>query len=68
VLASFAIIDTATHDRAVEIAARIVAAVGDTVEIRPVPDGPDGPDNPRGSATADPAPGPGGDGTAGTGS
>ncbi|MGW1342682.1 YciI family protein [Kribbella sp. NPDC002412] len=42
VLVSYAIVDTATHDRAVEIAARIVEAIGDTVEIRPIPDGPDG--------------------------
>lgn len=44
VLASFSIIDTASHDRAVEIAARIAQAVGDTIEVRPVPDGPDSPD------------------------
>ena len=36
VLASFAILDCASHDRAMEIAARIVAAVGDTVEVRPI--------------------------------
>jgi hypothetical protein len=36
VLASFAVIDCAGHDRAMEIAARIVAAVGDTVEVRPM--------------------------------
>jgi hypothetical protein len=42
VLASYAIVDTASHDRAVEIAARIVEAIGDTVEVRPIPDGPDG--------------------------
>jgi hypothetical protein len=42
VLASFAIVDCASHDRAMEIAARITAAVGDTVEVRPIPDGPPG--------------------------
>ncbi|WP_232660731.1 YciI family protein [Pseudonocardia sp. TRM90224] len=36
VLASFAIVDCATHERAMEIAARIVEAVGDTVEVRPI--------------------------------
>jgi hypothetical protein len=36
VLASFAVIDVASHDRAVEIAARIVAALGEPIEIRPV--------------------------------
>jgi hypothetical protein len=41
VLASFAILDCASHDRAMEIAARIVAAVGDTVEVRPISDGPE---------------------------
>jgi hypothetical protein len=39
VLVSYAIVDCATHERAMEIAARVVAAVGDTVEVRPVPDG-----------------------------
>ncbi len=38
VLASFSIVDCASHDRAVSIAARVVEAIGDTVEIRPVPD------------------------------
>lgn len=41
VLASFSIIDVASHDRAMAIAARIVDAIGDTVEVRPV-GGPDG--------------------------
>ncbi|GAB2680527.1 YciI family protein [Kribbella swartbergensis] len=36
VLASFAVIDCATHDRAVEIAGRVVDALGETVEIRPI--------------------------------
>lgn len=36
VLVSFAIVDCASHDRATEIAARIAAAVGDTIEVRPI--------------------------------
>jgi hypothetical protein len=36
VLASFAIIDVASQERAVEIAARIVAALGEPIEIRPI--------------------------------
>jgi len=36
VLASFAIIDVAGHERALAIAARIVDAIGDTVEVRPI--------------------------------
>ena len=36
VLASFAIIDVGSHDRALAIAARIVDAIGDTVEVRPI--------------------------------
>jgi hypothetical protein len=39
VLASFAIIDCDSHDRAMAIAARIVDAVGDTVEVRPIMQG-----------------------------
>lgn len=39
VLASFSILDCANHDRVLEIAARIVDAVGDTIEVRPIPDG-----------------------------
>lgn len=35
-LVSFSILDCESYDRAVEIAARVVNAVGDTVEIRPV--------------------------------
>lgn len=37
-LASFSILNCDTHDRVMEIAARIVAAVGDTIEVRPIPD------------------------------
>jgi hypothetical protein len=40
VLVSYAILDCASHDRALAIAARIVDAVGDTVEVRPIMDGP----------------------------
>lgn len=40
VLVSFSIVDVESYDRAVAIAARVVDAVGDTVEVRPVPDGP----------------------------
>lgn len=36
VLASYAVIDCSGYDRAVEIACRVVAAIGDTVEIRPI--------------------------------
>ncbi|WP_246633311.1 YciI family protein [Pseudonocardia nigra] len=36
VLASFAILDCVSHDRALAIAARVVDAIGDTVEIRPI--------------------------------
>jgi hypothetical protein len=36
VMASFAVIDVASHDRAVEIAARIVTALGEPIEIRPI--------------------------------
>ncbi|MEQ4207017.1 YciI family protein [Actinopolymorpha sp. B17G11] len=41
VLVSFGIVDVESHDRALEIAARIVDAIGDTVELRPLmaPDG-----------------------------
>jgi hypothetical protein len=42
VLVSFAIIDCASHDRAMAIAARVVEAVGDTVEVRPIMTGPPG--------------------------
>jgi len=38
VLASFAIIDCESYDRAVAIGARITDAVGDTIEIRPIMD------------------------------
>ncbi|MBF6436878.1 YciI family protein [Nocardia cyriacigeorgica] len=36
VLASFAVIDVAGHERAVEITARIVEALGEPIEIRPI--------------------------------
>ena len=36
VLVSFSILDCASHDRAMAIAARVVDAVGDTVEVRPL--------------------------------
>ena len=36
VLASYAVIECSGYDRAVEIARQVVAAVGDTVEIRPI--------------------------------
>lgn len=36
VLASYAVIDCSSYDRAIEIARRLVAAIGDTVEIRPI--------------------------------
>lgn len=36
VLASFAIIDVADRERAVDIAARIVEALGEPIEIRPI--------------------------------
>jgi hypothetical protein len=40
VLVSYAILDCASHERAMEIAARVCDAVGDTVEVRPIPEGP----------------------------
>ncbi|RDI34692.1 YciI family protein [Lentzea flaviverrucosa] len=36
VLASFAVIDVVSHERAVEIVARIVGALGEPIEIRPI--------------------------------
>jgi hypothetical protein len=36
VLASYAVIDCSGYDRAVEIARKVVEAIGDTVEIRPI--------------------------------
>jgi hypothetical protein len=36
VLASFAVIDVASHERAVEIVSRIVEVLGEPVEIRPI--------------------------------
>ncbi|GAA2720738.1 YciI family protein [Actinocorallia aurantiaca] len=36
VLASFAVIDVAGHERAVEIASRIVEVMGEPIEIRPI--------------------------------
>lgn len=44
VLVSFAILDCASHDRAMAIAARVVDAVGDTVEVRPIMGQAPGPD------------------------
>jgi hypothetical protein len=41
VLVSYGIVDCASHERAMEIAARICDAVGDTVEVRPIPSGPE---------------------------
>lgn len=40
-LVSFSILDCESYDRVLEIAARVVDASGDTVEIRPVAEGPD---------------------------
>ncbi len=40
VLASFAIVDVDSHDRAMSIAGRITDAIGDTVEVRPIMEGP----------------------------
>jgi hypothetical protein len=39
VLVSFGIVDVDSHERALEIAGRVVAAIGDTVDVRPLPDG-----------------------------
>ncbi|MFE1168480.1 YciI family protein [Nocardiopsis sp. NPDC058789] len=36
VLASFAVIDVSGHERAVEIASRIVRVLGEPVEVRPI--------------------------------
>lgn len=36
VLASFAVIDVASHERAVEIVARMVDVLGEPIEIRPI--------------------------------
>lgn len=36
VLASFAVIDCASHDRAVEIVSRMVEVLGEPMEIRPI--------------------------------
>jgi hypothetical protein len=38
VLVSFGIVDCASLDRALEVAARVTDAVGDTVEVRPLMD------------------------------
>jgi hypothetical protein len=45
VLASLSILDCASHDRALQIAAQIADAVGDSIEVRPIMAGPptDGP-------------------------
>ncbi|MFF5991536.1 YciI family protein [Prauserella flavalba] len=40
VLVSFAILDCASYDRALQIAARVVDATGDAVEVRPIGEGP----------------------------
>ncbi|MFE3799816.1 hypothetical protein KHQ06_14875 [Nocardia tengchongensis] len=40
VLASFSVVDVDSHDRAMAIAARVADNTGDTVEVRPLPDGP----------------------------
>ena len=40
VLVSYSIVDCASHERAMEIAARVCDAVGDTIEVRPLPEGP----------------------------
>jgi hypothetical protein len=40
VLVSFAIVDCVSHDRAMAIATRIVNAVGNPVEVRPIMSGP----------------------------
>ena len=42
VLASYSIIDVASHDRAMEIATRVCEATGDTIEVRPLPEAPPG--------------------------
>jgi hypothetical protein len=39
VLVSYAILDCASHERVMEIAARVCDAVGDTVEVRPIGSG-----------------------------
>ncbi|MEU0695615.1 YciI family protein [Streptomyces niveus] len=39
VLASFAVIDVADRERAVEIASRIVEVLGEPIEIRPIMSG-----------------------------
>jgi hypothetical protein len=36
VLASYAVVDCASHERALEIARQLVDAIGDTVEVRPI--------------------------------
>ncbi|WP_405495247.1 YciI family protein [Nocardia sp. NBC_00511] len=40
VLASFSVVDVDSHDRAMAIAARVADNIGDTIEVRPLPDGP----------------------------
>ena len=39
VLVSYGIVECASHERAMEIAARVCDAVGDTVEVRPISSG-----------------------------
>jgi hypothetical protein len=41
VLVSYAILDCASHERAMAIAARICDAIGDTIEVRPIASGPE---------------------------
>jgi hypothetical protein len=41
VLVSYAILDCASHERAMEIAARVCDAIGDTIEVRPIGSGPE---------------------------
>lgn len=40
VLVSYSIIDVVDHERAMAIAALVVAGVGDAIELRPIMDGP----------------------------
>jgi hypothetical protein len=51
-LASFAIVDCESHDRAVEIARRCAAALGDTFEMRPLYGAGDGFDSAAGEVPA----------------
>lgn len=49
-LVSFCVVDVVSHDRAVEIAAQTVAAIGDTIEVRPLYDQDSGYDPASGEA------------------